>query len=155
MSKKSLNAPSRRRTGSVAPVRVRLKRLNCNEAVPYPRDGQTLRVVAATEECLRHCLKRVRRSLAAAAIAAARLPGSGISETAVNASLAFIEGAKPQGEIECALVIQMACTHSAAMSVLGTFAGAHGHGPRCIPPRCPQQPDCCAPTQPRWKRCAD
>jgi hypothetical protein len=60
-------------------------------------------------------------------IAAARLPGSGISETAVNASLAFIEGAKPQGEVECALVIQMACMHSAAMSVLGTFTGAHGN----------------------------
>jgi len=31
-------------------------------------------------------------------IAAARLPGSGISETAVNASLAFIEGAKPRND---------------------------------------------------------
>jgi hypothetical protein len=41
----------------------------------------------------------------------------------VNASLAFIEGAKPKGEVECALVMQMACTHTAAMSVLGTFAG--------------------------------
>jgi hypothetical protein len=47
-------------------------------------------------------------------IAAARLPNSGICEIAVNASLAFIEGAKPRDEIECALVIQMACTHSAA-----------------------------------------
>jgi len=47
-------------------------------------------------------------------IAAARLPNSGIFEIAVNASLAFIEGAKPRDEIECALVIQMACTHSAA-----------------------------------------
>jgi hypothetical protein len=42
--------------------------------------------------------------------AAARLPNSGISEIAVNASLAFIEGAKPRDEVECALVIQMACT---------------------------------------------
>ena len=41
----------------------------------------------------------------------------------MNASLAFIEGCKPQGEVECALVMQMACTHSAAMTVLGTFAG--------------------------------
>ena len=61
-------------------------------------------------------------------IAAAQLPGSGISEIAVNASLAFIEGAKPQGEIECALVMQMACAHTAAMSILGTFAGAYGYG---------------------------
>jgi hypothetical protein len=42
-------------------------------------------------------------------MAAARLPLSGISEIAVNASLAFIEGAKPQDEVESALVMQMAC----------------------------------------------
>jgi hypothetical protein len=59
-------------------------------------------------------------------IAAARLPGSGISEIAVNASLALIEGAKPQGEIEADLVLQMACTHAATMAVLATFAGGHG-----------------------------
>ena len=59
-------------------------------------------------------------------IAAARLPGGGISEIAVNASLAFIEGAKPADEIECALVIQMACTHAAALAVLGRLGGAHG-----------------------------
>jgi hypothetical protein len=44
----------------------------------------------------------------------------------VNASLAFIEGAKPRDEIECALVIQMACTHSAAMAVLNRLGGAAG-----------------------------
>ncbi len=54
-------------------------------------------------------------------IAAARLPNSGISEIAVNASLAFIEGAKPQGEIEGALLLQMACTHAAAMTVLAAL----------------------------------
>jgi hypothetical protein len=68
------------------------------------------------------------RSVSRPMSAAARLPGSGISEIAVNASLAFIEGAKPQDEVECALVMQMACTHTAAMSVLGTFAGAYGSG---------------------------
>ncbi len=59
-------------------------------------------------------------------IAAARLPGSGICEIAVNASLAFIEGAKPRDEVECALVIQMACTHTAAMAVLNRLGGAAG-----------------------------
>ena len=44
----------------------------------------------------------------------------------MNASLAFIEGAKPRDEIECALVIQMACTHSAAMAVLSRLGGAAG-----------------------------
>jgi hypothetical protein len=59
-------------------------------------------------------------------VAAARLPNSGISEIAVNASLALMEEAKPQGEIEGALVLQMACTHAAAMAVLATIAGASG-----------------------------
>jgi hypothetical protein len=108
------------------PVKVRLKRLNCNEAVPYPPDGQA-----------REWWQRLRSAFGTASsafvqaslyqlIAAARLPGSGISEIAVNASLALIEGAKPQGEIEAALVLQMACTHAAAMAVLATFAGGHG-----------------------------
>ncbi len=55
-----------------------------------------------------------------------RLPNSGIFEIAVNASLAFIEGAKPRDEIECVLVIQMACTHSAAMVVVNRLGGAAG-----------------------------
>ena len=82
-------------------------------------------MVAATEGCIRHTSSAFVVASLQQLIAAARLPSSGISEIAVNASLAFIEGAKPQGEVECALVIQMACTHSAAMSVLGTFGG-HG-----------------------------
>jgi hypothetical protein len=44
----------------------------------------------------------------------------------VNASLAFIEGATPRDEIECALVIQMACTHSVTMAVLSRLGGAPG-----------------------------
>ena len=44
----------------------------------------------------------------------------------MNASLVFIEGAKPEGEVECALVIQMACTHTAAMAVLQRLGGGHG-----------------------------
>jgi hypothetical protein len=83
-------------------------------------------MVASPEECLRHCLERVRRSSLQQLIAAARLPNSGICEIAVNASLAFIEGAKPRNEIECALVIQMACTHSATLAVLNRLGGASG-----------------------------
>jgi hypothetical protein len=82
--------------------------------------------VAATKECPRHCPSAFVVASLNQLIAAARLPGSGISETAVNASLAFIEGAKPRDEIECALVIRMACTHSAAMAVLNRLGGAAG-----------------------------
>src|SRR5205807_645944 len=73
---------------------------------------------------------------------------SGICEIAVNASLAFIEGTKPQGEVECALAIQMACTHTAAMAVLNRLGG--GHGPTEALRRWrPQRPDCYAPIQPK------
>jgi hypothetical protein len=57
---------------------------------------------------------------------AARLPCGGISEIAVNAALSMIEGAKPKDEVEAALIIQMACTHTAAMAVLSRIGGAHG-----------------------------
>lgn len=59
-------------------------------------------------------------------MAAARLPCSGISETAVNAALAMIEAAKPQNAIEGALAVQAACTHTAAMAVLARLGGGHG-----------------------------
>jgi hypothetical protein len=105
---------------------VRLKRVNCNQAIPYPPDGQT----REWWQRLKNVFGTPSSAFVVASlnqlIAAARLPGSGISEIAVNASLAFIEGAKPQGEVECALVIQMACTHSAAMAVLNRLGGGHG-----------------------------
>jgi hypothetical protein len=59
--------------------------------------------------------------------AAARLPNSGVSEIAVNASLAFIEGERPRGEMECAIVVQLACLHAASMNVLGRLSAAWGH----------------------------
>ena len=36
----------------------------------------------------------------------------------MNAALAMIEAAAPKDEIEGALAVQMACTHTAAMAVL-------------------------------------
>ena len=58
--------------------------------------------------------------------AAARFPGSGISEVGINSALAFIEGFAPRNEVEASLAVQMACTHSAAMSVLGRLGPAGG-----------------------------
>jgi hypothetical protein len=80
-----------------APVRVRLKRVNCDQAIPYPPDGQ------AREwwHRLKNAFGTASSAFVAASlqqlIAAARLPNSGICEIAVNASLAFIDGAKPRG----------------------------------------------------------
>jgi hypothetical protein len=58
--------------------------------------------------------------------AAARLPCNGISEIALNAALAMIEAAAPREEIEGALAVQMACTHTAAMAVLARLGGGYG-----------------------------
>ncbi len=44
----------------------------------------------------------------------------------------LIEGAKPQGEIEAALVVQMACTHAASMAVLARLVGGHGPDDRTM-----------------------
>ena len=114
-------------SGSVfAPVRVKLKRMGPDYARPYPPDGQARewwqRLKNALGTSSSHFLDASLQQL----IGAARLPGGGISEISVNASLAFIESAKPQDEVECALVIQMACTHSAAMAVLKRLGGGHG-----------------------------
>ena len=111
-----------------APVTVRLRRVNCNQAISYPPDGQAREWWQRLKDAFGTASSAFVEASLYQLIAAARLPGSGICEIAVNASLAFVEGAKPHGEVECALVMQMACTHTAAMSVLGTFAGAHGYG---------------------------
>src|SRR5579863_850387 len=57
---------------------------------------------------------------------AARSPLGTISETAINAALAMIEAAAPKDELEGALAVQMACTHTAAMSVLAKMDGGFG-----------------------------
>jgi len=57
---------------------------------------------------------------------ASKLPCGSISETAVNAALAFIEGCQPKNEVETALAIQMACTHACTMAVLSRLGAAHG-----------------------------
>ena len=59
-------------------------------------------------------------------LAAARFPGSGILEVGIDAALAFIEGFAPRNEEEASLAVQMAFTHSAAMSVLGRLGPAGG-----------------------------
>jgi hypothetical protein len=44
----------------------------------------------------------------------------------MNAALAMIAAAAPKDEIEGALAVQMACTHSAAMAVLAKLDSAFG-----------------------------
>jgi hypothetical protein len=56
--------------------------------------------------------------------AAARSPWGTVSEQAINAALAMIEAATPRDEIEAALAVQMACTHTTAMAVLAKLDAA-------------------------------
>ena len=116
-------APQRRRPG---PVTVRLERINCSQARAHPPDGQ----VEEWSQRLKAALATTSSAFVEVSlyqlIAAARLPGSGVSEISVNSALAFIESAKPRNEAECALVMQMACTHMAAMAVLGRLGNGLG-----------------------------
>lgn len=108
------------------PVRIKLRRLNAELAKAHPPNGEG-----------KVWWNRLKKALGTSSSAfvdaslyqlqgAARLPGSGISELAVNAALALIEAAAPKDEIEGALAIQMACTHTAAMAVLAKLGGGHG-----------------------------
>jgi hypothetical protein len=144
MSKK-LRAAAASGAGKVpAPVRVRLKRVNCGQAIPYPPDGQAREWWQRLKNALGTSSSAFVEASLYQLIAAARLPNSGICEIAVNASMAFIEGARPRDEIECALVIQMTCTHSATMAVLNRL------GALLLRWR-PRRHACWAPTPPRLK----
>ena len=68
MSKKlSTPAPSVASGKVPAPVRVRLKRVNCNRGHSLSAGRAGSRMVASPAECLRHCLKRVRSRFPTAA----------------------------------------------------------------------------------------
>jgi hypothetical protein len=103
-----------------SPVRVKLRRVNASLAQTYPPDGES-----------KVWWKRLKKALGTRSSdfvnasllelqAAANLPFGGISEVAINAALALIEGAAPRNEIEGALAVQMACTHNGGLSRPGT-----------------------------------
>jgi hypothetical protein len=123
-AKQSSQVPARVRKET--PVRVKLERINCDVAKSLPPDGQHQEWL----DRLKVALGTTSMDFVDATLfqlqAAARLPNSGLSEIAVNAALAMIESGQPKGETECALVVQMACVHSATMAVLGRLGGGHG-----------------------------
>ena len=119
---------AKRPNGSVrAPVRVKLERVNAGLAKVLPPDGDTDRAVWWSR--LKQALGTTSGAFVDASLfqlqAAAQLPGSGISEIAVNAALAMIEAAAPKDEIEGALAVQMACTHTAAMAVISRLGNGY------------------------------
>jgi hypothetical protein len=105
---------------------VKLQRLSCEYGKLHPPQG--------TESCdwweaLENALGTCSNSFVFASLsqlqAAARLPDGPVSETTMNAALALIQAVAPKNEIEGALAVQMACTHSASMAVLGRIGSAH------------------------------
>jgi hypothetical protein len=116
-----VGAASRRR-----PVRVKLQRVNANFSKSYPPDGQGKIWWARLGKALGTSSSDFVNASLFQLQKAAQLPFSGISELAMNASLALIEAAAPQNEIEGALAVQMACAHSAAIAVLARFGSCGG-----------------------------
>jgi hypothetical protein len=107
------------------PVRVKLQRVNCDYGTLHPQKGQG----RDWGEALRTALGTCSNAFVSASLFqlqfAARLPDGPVSETAMNAALALIEAVAPKDEVEGALVVQMAATHSASMAVLGRIGSAH------------------------------
>jgi hypothetical protein len=118
--------PAPTTTKKSKPVRVKLMRTSANTSVPYPPEGMSQEWWERLKAALGTCSSDFVLASLHQLVRAARLPGSGTSEVAVNAALAFIEGARPRDEVEAALVIQMACVHSATMCVLSRFGGDYG-----------------------------
>jgi hypothetical protein len=107
-------------------VRVKLRRATDQFSKVYPPDGQG----KIWWERLKKALGTTSSDFVNATLVqiqnASRLPSGGVSETSVNAVLAFIEGAAPRDEVEAALAIQMACTHACTMAVLSRLDGGFG-----------------------------
>lgn len=107
-------------------TRVKLRRVNSALSKPYPPDGDQQRWWGRLKTALGTTSSDFVNATLIQIQNASRMPSGGISETSVNAVLAFIEGAEPKNEMEAALAIQMACTHAVAMAVLSRVGGGYG-----------------------------
>jgi hypothetical protein len=123
-----MNATAPRRR----PVRVKLQRVDAGSSKTYPPDGQGKIWWARLKEALGTSSSDFVNASLFQLQRAAQLPCSGISELAMNASLAMIEAAAPQNEIEGALAVQMVCAHSAAIAVLARFGGGGASEARAV-----------------------
>ena len=108
------------------PVRVRSRRITASFAKLYPPDGEGKIWWGRLKRALGTASSDFVNASLLQLQVAAQLHCGGISEIAMNAALAMIEAAEPQNEIEGALAVQMACTHTAAISVLARFGGGGG-----------------------------
>ena len=108
------------------PVRVKLLRADAFVAQTRAPDGES----ENWRQRLNKALGTTSSDFVNASLlqlqAAARSPFGTISETHINAALAMIEAAAPKNEIEAALAVQMACTHTAAMAILAKLDSGFG-----------------------------
>jgi hypothetical protein len=126
MMNQSNNSPARvaGQPGRLPPVRVKLLRQDAYMAQTRPPDGDSKDWWHRLNKALGTTSSDFVNASLLQLQAAARSPFGTISETHINAALAMIEAAAPKDEIEAALAIQMACTHTAAMAVLAKLEGA-------------------------------
>ena len=112
--------------GHLPPVRVALWRADAYVAQTHPPDGEHENWWRRLNEALGTVSSDFVNASLLQIQAAARSPFGTISETAMNAALAMIAGARPKDEIEGALTVQMVCTHTAAMAILGKLDSGFG-----------------------------
>jgi hypothetical protein len=125
MTSKTIPIPAPGQRSHLAPVRVKLLRPDAYVSQTCPPDDES-----DWHKRLQNALGTMSPDFVNASLlqiqAAARSPYGTISETHINAALAMIEAAAPKDEIEAALAVQMACTHTAAMAVLAKMDAAFG-----------------------------
>jgi hypothetical protein len=100
------------------PVRVRVFRADGKLAPVHPPDGEEKNWWLRLNKALGTTSSDFVNASLFQIQSACRSPWGRISELAMNAALAMVEAAAPKDEIEGALAVQMACTHTAAMAVL-------------------------------------
>jgi hypothetical protein len=100
------------------PVRVKIYRADGKLAPVHPPDGEGKLWWQRLNKALGTSSSDFVNASLFQIQSASRSPWGKISELSINAALAMIEAAAPKDEIEAALAVQMACTHTAAMAVL-------------------------------------
>jgi hypothetical protein len=108
------------------PVRVKLLRADAFVAQTHPPDGESKNWWQRLNKTLGTTSSDFVNASLLQLQAAARSPLGTVSETHINAALAMIEAAAPTDEIEAALAVQMACTHTAAMAILAKLDSGFG-----------------------------
>ena len=106
--------------------RVKLQRINCELARPYPPDGQGREWWDRLKKALGTTSSDFVNSTLFQLQLAAQLPRGGLSEMAINAALSTIESAQPRNEIEAIAAIQLACAHAATMAIFAALRGGCG-----------------------------